>query len=182
MSSSLRNSVIVVVAAGALALGLAACGGDDDNGGSAAATTSSGGTASAGGVSTQTVDGTDVLVDSDGQALYSPDEEQGGKVLCTGSCTSIWKPVPASEGAGAPSDLDLGEVDRPDGPKQLTYQGAPLYTFTEEGSGELTGDGFKDSFGGTSFTWHAATTTAGASGSSESSGGGASGGSGGYGY
>jgi len=171
--------VLGLVAGGAL--GLAACGGDDDGDNSAAATTG-GGTASAGGVTTQTIDGTDVLVDADGAALYSADQEQGGKVLCTDGCTSIWKPVPASEGAGAPSDLMLGEVDRPDGEKQLTYKGAPLYSFTEEGSGELTGDGFKDSFGNTDFTWHAATTSAGSESSSAGGSGGSSGGSGGYGY
>jgi predicted lipoprotein with Yx(FWY)xxD motif len=169
---------------GVAALALSACGGDD--GGGSAQATSSGGTASAGGVTTQTIDGTDVLVDADGRALYSPEEEQSGKVLCTGSCASIWKPVPASEGTGAPSDLMLGEVDRPDGEKQLTYKGAPLYSFTEEGPGELTGDGFKDSFGSTDFTWHAATTSASSGssggGGSQDSSGGAAGGGGGYGY
>jgi predicted lipoprotein with Yx(FWY)xxD motif len=166
-----------LIAAAALALG--ACGGDDD--GSGASNASSDGTASAGGVSVQSIDGTNALADSNGQALYSADEEQGGKVLCTGGCTSIWKPVPASEGAGASSDLDLDEVDRPDGAKQLTYMGAPLYTFAEEGPGKLTGDGVTDSFGGNSFTWHAATTTVGDSGSSDSSGsGGGYGGGAGY--
>jgi predicted lipoprotein with Yx(FWY)xxD motif len=157
LSTTRTAHVIGLIAAAALALG--ACGGDDD--GSGASNASSDGTASAGGVSVQSIDGTDVLGDSNGQALYSADEEQGGKVLCTRGCTSIWKPVPASEGAGASSDLDLGEVDRPDGAKQLTYMGAPLYTFAEEGPGKLTGDGVTDSFGGNSFSWHAATTTAG---------------------
>ncbi|MGH2993560.1 MAG: COG4315 family predicted lipoprotein [Solirubrobacterales bacterium] len=169
----------LVVAAG---LGLAACGGDDDGGGGSSAT-GSGGTASAGGVAAQSIDGTDVLVDSDGHALYSADQETGDKVLCTRSCTSIWDPVPAPKGADAPSELDLGEVERPDGGKQLTYEGAPLYTFTEEGSGELTGDGVTDSFDGERITWHAATTSAGAGSSSadeESSD--SSGGAGGYGY
>ncbi|MGH2961530.1 MAG: COG4315 family predicted lipoprotein [Solirubrobacterales bacterium] len=167
MSSFRTRSAIVVGLIAAASLGLAACGGDDDAGDSASATTSGGGTASAGGVSVQTIDGTDVLVDSDGRVLYSAGEEKDGEVLCTRSCTAIWKPVPASEGAGAPSDLDLGDVDRPDGEKQLTYDGAPLYTFTEEGSGELTGDGVTDSFDGEQFTWHAATTAAGSGSSTE---------------
>jgi predicted lipoprotein with Yx(FWY)xxD motif len=163
------------------ALALGACGGDDDD--SAGSDMSSGGvTASAGGVSAQSVDGTDVLVDSDDRVLYSADEEQDGKVRCTDGCTAIWKPVPASEGSGASSDLDLGEVDRPDGAKQLTYEGAPLYTFTDEGPGELKGDGLTDDFGGDSFTWHAATTTADDSGSSDSSGTGGGYGGGGVGY
>jgi predicted lipoprotein with Yx(FWY)xxD motif len=173
LSTTRTAHVIGLIAAAALALG--ACGGDDD--GSGASNASSDGTASAGGVSVQSIDGTDVLGDSNGQALYSADEEQGGKVLCTRGCTSIWKPVPASEGAGASSDLDLGEVDRPDGAKQLTYMGAPLYAFTEEGPGKLTGDGVTDSFGGNSFTWNTATTATGDSESSDSGGS-----SGGYGY
>lgn len=175
MALSTTRTVQVVGLITAAALALAACGGDDD--GSGASNASSDGTASAGGVSVQSIDGTDVLVDSNGQALYSADEEQDGKVLCTGGCTSIWKPVPASEGASASSDLDLGEVDRPDGAKQLTYMGAPLYAFTEEGPGKLTGDGVTDSFGGNSFSWHTATSGAGDSGSSDSGGS-----SGGYGY
>jgi predicted lipoprotein with Yx(FWY)xxD motif len=175
----MRHSKYIVQAIGliaASALALGACGGDDDGSGASDAS-SGGGTASAGGVSVQSIDGTDVLVDSNDQALYSADEEQDGKVLCTGGCTSIWKPVPASEGAGASSDLDLGEVDRPDGGKQLTYMSAPLYTFAEEGPGKLTGEGVTDSFGGNSFTWNTATTATGDSESSDSGGS-----SGGYGY
>ena len=159
------------------AVGLAACGGDDDGGDSASAT--SGETASAGGVTTETIDGSDVLVDSDGQALYTSEEEQGGKVLCTGSCTSDWVPVPASEGAGAAMDLDLGEQKRPDGAEQLTYEGAPLYSFADDGPGEVTGDGFEDDFDGTHFTWRAATTR-GSGSSTADSGGSDSGGVPGY--
>jgi predicted lipoprotein with Yx(FWY)xxD motif len=168
MIGSFRRWTMVLGVFAVAAVGLAACGGDDDADDSASAT--SGGTASAGGVTTETIDGTDVLVGSDGQALYSADQEKGGKILCTESCASIWKPVPASDGSGAPSDLMLGEVDRPDGEKQLTYKGAPLYTFTEEGPGELTGNGFEDDFAGTHFTWRAATT--GGSGSSTTDSGG----------
>jgi predicted lipoprotein with Yx(FWY)xxD motif len=158
-------SLIALVAA--VALGLAACGGDDDGDDGSSASASGGGTASAGGISSESVDGTDALVDSDGQVLYTADQEKGGDVLCVRSCAATWKPVPASEGAGAASDLGLGEVDRPDGQKQLTYDGAPLYTFTDEGPGELTGDGLTDDFDGDQFTWHAATATAGADASTE---------------
>jgi predicted lipoprotein with Yx(FWY)xxD motif len=145
---------------GLAALGLAACGGDDDGG------EVSDGTDSGAAVSVQTIDGTDVLVDAQGRALYSADQEQGGRVKCTGSCTSIWDPVPASGADSAASDLGLGEVERPDGSTQLALEGRPLYTFTEEGAGELTGDGVVDSFDGTRFSWSAATT--GESGSSSS--------------
>jgi hypothetical protein len=48
-------------------------------------------------------------------------------------------------------------------------KGLPLYTFTEEGPGQLDGDGFVDDFQGTHFEWAAAATGA-ASGSSGSDG------------
>jgi predicted lipoprotein with Yx(FWY)xxD motif len=154
-----RWATLAALVAAAAALGLAACGGDDDDSGS--------GTPSGGGVAVESIDGADVLVDSQGRALYTADQEAGGEVLCTAGCTSIWDPIPASDGDAAPADLELGEVERPDGEMQLTYDGRPLYAFTEEGPGELTGDGFVDSFDGTRFSWTAATAPGG-SGSGES--------------
>ena len=56
-------------------------------------------------------------------------------------------------------DLDLGTVKRPDGGQQLTFKGMPLYTFTQEGAGQLDGDGVADDFNGTHFVWTAATST-----------------------
>jgi Secreted repeat of unknown function len=45
------------------------------------------------------------------------------------------------------------------GDRQLTLDGAPLYTFTlDKAPGEVTGDDLTDSFGGVEFTWHAAVT------------------------
>jgi hypothetical protein len=38
--------------------------------------------------------------------------------------------------------------------RPLTVDGAPVYTFTQEDAGEVTGDNLTDEFGGTSFTWH----------------------------
>lgn len=103
----------------------------------------------------------DVLVDSQGDALYSPDQETGGKVLCTDACASIWIPLtlPAGEQPTGSSDVSsqLGLIRRPDGAEQVTYEGKPLYTFAEDPSpGEVTGNGVADDFGGTSFTWHVA--------------------------
>lgn len=103
----------------------------------------------------------DVLVDARGNALYSPDQEANGKVLCTDACASIWIPLtlPAGEQPTGSSDVSsqLGLIRRPDGAEQVTYEGKPLYTFAEDPSpGEVTGNGFADDFGGTSFTWHVA--------------------------
>ncbi|MGH3013300.1 MAG: COG4315 family predicted lipoprotein [Gaiellaceae bacterium] len=153
--SPFRTYSALVVLAAAAALALAACGSDDSSDSSPAG---GGGET----VSVASVDGVgDVLVDPQGAALYSPDQEAGGKVLCTDACTSIW--VPLTLGAGdqpiGSSEVspDLGVVRRPDGAQQVTYKEKPLYTFVEDPEpGTVTGDGFTDDFEGTTFTWHVA--------------------------
>jgi predicted lipoprotein with Yx(FWY)xxD motif len=152
-----KHTAIAVLVFGLAAILLAACGGGDDDGGNATAADASGEI-----VSVQSVDGTDVLVDSEGRTLYTAEVEQGGQILCTGACTSFWEPIGGSaseaESASADLELDLGVVSRPDGGEQLTFEGLPLYSFTEEDPGQLEGDGFVDDFEGTRFEWAAATT------------------------
>jgi predicted lipoprotein with Yx(FWY)xxD motif len=159
MRFSIKPSVTAAVAIGAAALVLAACG--DSDSGNVDASTASGGS---GIVSIQSVDGTNVLADSDGRTLYSAEVEKA-RIRCTDGCTSFWEPVDASakqsKSASADLDLDLGVVKRPDGADQLTFKGLPLYRFTEEGAGQLDGDGFVDDFAGTHFEWAAASTGAG---------------------
>ena len=145
-----------VLAFAGLAIAVSGCGGTSSAGGSA--TTS----ASNMTVAVKHVDGVgNVLVDSKGDALYSPDQEAKGMILCDGSCTSIWVPLTLSAGAkptGAGQlNSMLGTVHRPDGSMQVTYRGKPLYTFIEDtGPGKVTGNGFHDQFGGHQFTWHVA--------------------------
>jgi len=165
MTRSIKYSVPAVFAVGLAAVVLAACGGSNDNGNATAASSSAG----SGIVSTETVDGKNVLVDSQGKTLYSASVEKGGMIRCTDGCTSFWKPQDATAKQANTASADLGlklaVVERPDGARQLTFKGQPLYTFTQEGSGELKGDGFTDDFQGTHFEWSAATTAGGGSGS-----------------
>jgi predicted lipoprotein with Yx(FWY)xxD motif len=109
-------------------------------------------------VSVENVDGTDVLVDSEGRTLYTAEQEAGGRVLCTRSCTSDWNPVIASgeDAEAVEVDAELGVIDRPDGTEQLALEERPLYAFTQEEAGQLTGDGLVDEFEGTEFEWTAA--------------------------
>jgi predicted lipoprotein with Yx(FWY)xxD motif len=103
-----------------------------------------------------------VLTNSQGRTLYSANVEKGGRIMCKSGCVSFWKPVDASssqaKAAAADLNLDLGVVRRPGGQSQLTFDGKPLYSFTEEGPDQLTGNGFVDDFHGTQFTWTAAAT------------------------
>lgn len=147
---------LVLLGLAVLALAASGCGGAASAGGSA--TTSSSSTT----VAVKHVDGVgNLLVDSKGDALYSPDQEANGMILCKGSCTSIWVPLTLSGGAkpAGPGDVNtmLGTVHRPDGSMQVTFRGKPLYTFAEDASpGMVTGNGVQDQFGGRQFTWHVA--------------------------
>ena len=104
-----------------------------------------------------------MLVDAEGAALYAADQEAGGTVLCTDSCTSIWEPLTVSGStptAGDGLDGKLGVMTRPDGSRQITFDGRLLYRFTEDpDAGTVTGNGVADSFDGRAFTWHVATPT-----------------------
>ena len=76
-------------------------------------------------------------------------------VLCTNACLSFWKPLTVSAApTGSSLPGTLGVTERPDGTKQVTYNGDPLYSFAEDQPGQATGDGFADAFGGQQFTWH----------------------------
>jgi predicted lipoprotein with Yx(FWY)xxD motif len=162
----------------AAAATLAACGGGGGGGGATAATSSGGGA-----ISVMNIGGAGmVLVDSSGKALYASDQESAaGKVLCTGACNSFWTPVTANGGSPDAGSVPgkVGTIKRPDGGLQVTYNGKPLYTFTKDQAGQVTGDGFQDAFGGQQFTWHVVSVGNGGSGSAGST---KSGGGGGYSY
>jgi predicted lipoprotein with Yx(FWY)xxD motif len=166
MSFSITHAAKVALAVGTAALGLAACGGGDSEGGDSANASAADMGGRSGVVSIQSVDGTEVLADSQGRTLYTADAEKGGRIRCTDACASFWEPAGASameaESVSADLGLELGVVKRPDGEPQLTFNGLPLYSFTEEDAGQLEGDGFVDDFQGTHFEWAAATTGAGA--------------------
>jgi predicted lipoprotein with Yx(FWY)xxD motif len=132
------KKLMVLVAAGALAVTLAACGGSNNN--SSASTTSSGSSTASG-----------VLKDTSGMALYTPAGESASNIRCTGACTSIWMPVRP----GAAKLSGASAITRPDGTKQLVVGGKPLYTFAQDSPGQVTGNGAKDAFGSKQFTWHA---------------------------
>jgi predicted lipoprotein with Yx(FWY)xxD motif len=145
----------------AAAAALSACGGDDDDSDQSAAQSDSAPAESSSTDATVAVedlgDAGSVLADSSGRALYTSDQEADGRVLCTEGCESAWTPLTID--AGEPTGSvpgELGVVERPDGTRQVTYDGVPLYTFTEEGPGEVTGDGFVDAFDGREFTWSVA--------------------------
>jgi predicted lipoprotein with Yx(FWY)xxD motif len=154
-----RTLHVAAVAATALALVLAGCGDDSDEGNP----DSSAGGSTATTVSVETVDGMgEVLVDSEGAALYTADQEKDGKVRCADSCAEIWIPLTVS-GGDEPTGSDdvpgdLGVAERPGGERQVSYDGKPLYRFADDPTaGQVTGDGLSDTFDGRLFSWQVAT-------------------------
>jgi predicted lipoprotein with Yx(FWY)xxD motif len=142
---------LLTLAAVAASLALAACGG----GGSSSTSTPAGTSTT---VAVKPISGLgNVLVDSAGKALYSSNVEAGGKVMCTGACTSFWKPL--TVGSGNPTAASgagkLSVIKRPDGARQVALDGKPLYTFAQDSPGKAQGNGFSDDFGGQHFTWTA---------------------------
>ncbi len=104
-----------------------------------------------------------VLVSRTGMTLYSPKQEANGHILCTAACVHFWQPLSLPKGSKSPTkgpgiSGKLALVDRPDGTKQVTFDGKPLYQFAEDASpGDAKGNDFQDSFGGHQFFWQAVT-------------------------
>jgi predicted lipoprotein with Yx(FWY)xxD motif len=73
-----------------------------------------------------------ILLDGRRFALYAFTHDPKGRSTCSGRCASVWPPyvVPGSVAvaAGARSTL-IGTTRRPDGTRQVTYGGRPLYYY-----------------------------------------------------
>ena len=79
------------------------------------------------------------LADSNGNALYTYGGDTAGVSNCSGSCLYSW-PVysPASSSASLPTNVTI--ITRSDGSKQYAYKAMPLYTFSGDSAGQVTGD------------------------------------------
>ncbi|WP_128379024.1 hypothetical protein [Streptomyces cavernae] len=87
-----------------------------------------------------------IVTDSTGFTLYryTKDSSKPPKSACAEDCAKLWPPVPAG-GASLPSALDpalIGSVTRPDGTKQLTVAGTPVYRYAKDTKpGDVKGEG-----------------------------------------
>ena len=126
-------------------------------------------------LTTQTINGQQVLINSAGSTLYwfAPDTSTISK--CTGSCATYWPSAPGPATAGFGVTGTLGTITRSDGSTQVTYDGHPLYTYAGDSApGQNRGNGMNLSGG----LWYEATP----SGSAPVTGSTATATSGGYGY
>lgn len=92
-----------------------------------------------------------IVVDAKGMTVYLFAIDSPGHSACSGACLQYWPLVPAP--ATLPAHLPgitgtLGVLDRPDGAKQLTLNGWPLYTYAgDTAPGTTAGEGLNLSGG-----------------------------------
>jgi predicted lipoprotein with Yx(FWY)xxD motif len=79
------------------------------------------------------------------QALYywQVEKRAGGKIRCTGVCAKLWPPLYAK--STVPKHVagvkgTFGTIKRPDGRKQVTYNGLAVYTYAHEGPEQVLCD------------------------------------------
>jgi predicted lipoprotein with Yx(FWY)xxD motif len=68
-------------------------------------------------------------------ALYTWNKEKAGTIKCTGACLKAWPPLTIPKGTMAPKHIagvmgTFGEITRPDGRTQVTFNGRALYTYS----------------------------------------------------
>jgi predicted lipoprotein with Yx(FWY)xxD motif len=88
----------------------------------------------------------DLLVDGRGMTLYVSTRDAPDASACFGACSQVWPPLLAGAGDPVPGEglrVPLGTLARPDGGRQVTYAGRPLYLFSQDVSpGDANGQGF----------------------------------------
>jgi predicted lipoprotein with Yx(FWY)xxD motif len=157
-----------LIAAAALAFGIAvaACGGSSSSsaapasgtnasaGGGAGGYGGGGGSSSASAVTLKTASSPlgSILVDQDGKTLYLFEADSKNKSNCSGGCLDLWPPIMANGKATAGSGVSAGMIGAATGSSQVTYAGHPLYWFSgDTKAGDTNGEGLDD-FGG---EWYA---------------------------
>jgi predicted lipoprotein with Yx(FWY)xxD motif len=96
--------------------------------------------------------GRTVLTANSGLTLYTLSAEKHGVFICKGACLKTWFPLVVAAGVRPTGPVALGTIRRPDGRRQVTFKGRPLYTFDgDRKKGDANGEGFRDVG-----TWHAA--------------------------
>lgn len=92
------------------------------------------------------------LADGKGMTLYTFKKDAPGMSACEGPCVEKW-PLFHAENVTAGTGLnakDFGSIIRPDGKKQTTYKGMPLYYYAgDKNPGDTGGQGARD-------VWYAA--------------------------
>ncbi|MET3922595.1 hypothetical protein [Arthrobacter sp. UYEF20] len=87
-----------------------------------------------------------IVVDGKGMSVYyfTKDTKDSETSACTGGCITNWPPVVTTSDAPAVEGVTgtLGTISTPDGKKQLTINGMPVYYFAKDkAAGDILGQG-----------------------------------------
>jgi predicted lipoprotein with Yx(FWY)xxD motif len=87
----------------------------------------------------------EILVDAQGFTLYLFRNDEDGESTCYATCAGTWPPSTVEGEPTAGEGLDpalLGTHERTDGTTQVTYNGHPLYRFSnDQAPGDANGQG-----------------------------------------
>jgi predicted lipoprotein with Yx(FWY)xxD motif len=92
------------------------------------------------------------LVDHNGRPVYTLDDASGGNAKLSGNCAQNFTPV-AGHSTAAAGDTSVkssmtGSTAGPNGSKQATYNGKPLYYYNgDQARGDAKGQGLKEDCG-----------------------------------
>ena len=115
----------------------------------AAPTASSPTAAAAVGLKTASSSAGTIVVDAKGMSVYffTKDVKDSGTSACKAACLTMWPPVtsttatPSAEGVSG----TLGTIATPDGARQVTLNGLPLYYYAQDKKpGDILGQGVSD--------------------------------------
>src|SRR4051812_40276849 len=149
VSMSRRKPIEFLAAAAAvplIAVAITGCGGGGGASAATAAAPPEGQTADGGGANNGNLGR--ILVDRQGRTLYLFQADKGTKSACTGACAAEWPPARVAGKPVAGSGITaskIGTSARSDGLPQLTYNGHPLYWFTNDKKpSDASGQGLSD--------------------------------------
>jgi predicted lipoprotein with Yx(FWY)xxD motif len=152
MGALSRKLALAAVAApiGAAALIATACTSASHSTSPRSSSSGAGSAASASSMTVKTQSGPlgSYLADGSGRALYLFASDTSSTSSCSGACTALWPPLTAKgsvSASGDASSTDIATITRPDGTKQVTYAGHPLYYFAGDSrAGQTSGQGVNE--------------------------------------
>lgn len=146
----MKNKVGFGLGALIVAAALAGCGGSSGTSTSAppSAASSSPAASTAAGAEMKTASSSagQIVVDSKGMSLYifTKDVKDSGTSACTGACLQAWPVFTTTSDAPGVDGVTgtVGTIATPDGKKQVTLNGMPLYYYAKDkAAGDVTGQG-----------------------------------------
>ncbi|QOT23122.1 hypothetical protein [Paenarthrobacter sp. YJN-D] len=146
----MKNKIGFGLGALIVAAALAGCGGSSGTSTSAppSAASSSPAASTAAGAEMKTASSSagQIVVDSKGMSLYffTKDVKDSGTSACTGACLQAWPVFTTTSDAPGVDGVTgtVGTIATPDGKKQVTLNGMPLYYYAKDkAAGDVTGQG-----------------------------------------